>query len=150
MITVDWTTKIISVPQSYLTLVSGSLYELDVNQFRLDLKDLEDDASQGMIYLDTHRHNTEVTLAGVTFARTFEIINGYTVEFEDGSYRVSLVGANNNIADVLVVNSVSVQVNNSAGLIVTNTATGSFTAADRTALELARDHARAANQQTKQ
>jgi len=41
-ISVDWPTGVISVPQSYLTLISGSLYELDVDQFRLDLKDLED------------------------------------------------------------------------------------------------------------
>ena len=47
------------------------------------LKQLEDDGD-GIQLLDTHRHNTQVTLGGVTLARTVEIINGYQIEFEDG------------------------------------------------------------------
>lgn len=116
-ITINWATKTIFVEQSDLTLVSGALYELDVNQFRLALRDLEDDP-EGIMFPTTHTHNTEVTLSGVTFARVVEIINGYTVTFEDGSYRVSLVGANNNIADVTNLNQVSIQTNNSAGLVI--------------------------------
>jgi len=46
-----------------------------------------------------------------------EIINGYTVTFEDDSYAVNLVGANSNIADVVNLNTVSVRAANSAGLI---------------------------------
>jgi hypothetical protein len=116
MITVNWSTQVINVPQADLTPVSGSLYELDVDTFRLALKDIED-ASDGMSFPDTHRHNTQVLLSGVTYARTFEVINGYTVEFEDGPYTVRLVGANHNIADVKVANQVSLVVGNSAGLI---------------------------------
>lgn len=118
MITIDWPAKIISVPQAYLTFVSGSLYELDVNQFRLDLKDLEDDVD-GMAFLDTHRHNTTVTLSGITYARTFEIINGYTVTFEyvAPGYAISCVGANHNIADVMNINGVTLIIGNSAGLV---------------------------------
>ena len=121
-ITIDYgNTNIIFVPQADLTLVTGSLYELDVNAFRLTLKDLEDDEA-GMAFPLTHIHNTEVTVAGTTFARTVEIIAPYSVEFEDGQYSVRLVGANNNIFDVengiLVRNQVSVIPTNSAGLIV--------------------------------
>lgn len=116
-ISINHATKVISVPLADLTPVSGSLYELDVDAFRKTLKGLEDDAD-GMVLVDTHRHNTAVTLGGVTLARTIEIINGYTVTFEDGQYAVRLVGANNNIADVLSVNQVSLRSNNSAGLIV--------------------------------
>jgi len=116
-ISIDWTTKIISVPQSFLTLISGSLYELDTNNFRLALKDIEDD--EGIPFLDTHRHNTVVNLGGIGYARTIEIINGYTVTFEDGQYAVNLVGSNNNIADVTNINQVSIRPNNSAGLIQT-------------------------------
>jgi len=115
MITIDWATKIISIPTTYLTPLGGSAYELDTDQFRLDLKDLEDD-EEGIIFEDTHRHNTEVVLSGVTYARTFEIINGYTVTFQDGQYSVSLTGSNNNIADVMNLNQVSLRSNNSAGL----------------------------------
>lgn len=118
MISIDHTTRVITIPQADLTPISAGLYELDVNDFRLWLKDLEDD-TDGIQIPDTHRHNTQVTLGGVTLARSVEIINGYTVTFEDGQYAVRLTGANNNIADVLNVNQVSLRSNNSAGLIVT-------------------------------
>jgi len=75
-----------------------------------------------MAFPDTHKHNTEVTLAGMTLARTVEIINGYTITFEDGQYAVNLTGANNNIADALNVNQVSVRSANTAGLVVGETA----------------------------
>lgn len=136
-ITIDWGTKVISVPQADLTLISGSLYELDVDSFRLTLKDLEDD-EDGMPFLRTHNHNTEVTLAGVTFARTVEIINGYTITFEDAQYRVRLAGANNNISDVTNVNQVSLIVQNSAGLITVSSGSGLSAAQDTRLTELHR------------
>jgi hypothetical protein len=118
---INWSTKRITIPQSDLTLVSGVLYELDVNTFRLDLKDIED-SEEGIVFSSTHQHNTEVTIAGVTYARTFEIINGYTVEFEDtgSAYTVRCVGANHNISDVFIpgTSEVSLIIGNSAGLIV--------------------------------
>jgi hypothetical protein len=124
-ISINWATKVITVPQADLTLVSGSLYELDVDAFRLELKDIED-SEEGMGFPDTHRHNTAVTLAGVTYARTFEIINGYTVTFQDlGSpYTVRCVGANHNIGDVKNVNQVSLIVGNAAGLIQVTSGSG--------------------------
>lgn len=120
-LSIAWgSTNIIYVPKSYLTQVSGSLYELDVNQFRQDLKELEDDVD-GIVFPDTHNHNTEVTVAGITYARLVAILPPYSVEFEDGQYSVRLAGANNNIFDVeggiLVQNQVQVISTNSAGLI---------------------------------
>lgn len=120
MITIDYgNTNVINVPQSYLTLISGTFYELDTDQFRLDLKAIEDD-EVGMAFPRTHTHNTEVTVAGITYARTIEILPPYSVEFEDGQYTVRLVGSNNNIFDVengiLVQNQVQVIPTNSAGL----------------------------------
>jgi hypothetical protein len=121
-ITVDYQTKVISVPQADLTHVSGTLYELDTDAFRLTLADLQDD-EEGMPFPTMFQHNTEVTVAGTTYARTIEIINGYSIEFEDGQYTVKLVGSNNNIFDVqngiLVQNQVQVIPTNSAGLITT-------------------------------
>lgn len=131
-ISVDPATLVITIPQTDLTLVSGLLYELDVNAFRLSLKDWEDDpANMGM--LDTHRHNTEVTISGVTYARTFEIINNYTVEFEDldPPYTVRCVGANHNIVDVMNFNSVNLLIGNSAGLQTVVSGSG-VTAQDKT------------------
>ena len=92
------------------------IYELDINDFRLTLKDIEDNVG-GIPFVDTHNHNTIVTVGGVTLARVVEIINRYTVTFEDDSYAVNLVGANSNIADVVNLNTVSVRAANSAGLI---------------------------------
>jgi len=117
-ISINWATKVITVPQADLSIVSAGLYELDVDAFRLALKDIEDGAD-GMTFPDTHRHNTAVVLSGVTYSRIVEIINGYTVTFQDTGtpYAVRCVGANHNLADVKNVNNVSLIVGNSAGLI---------------------------------
>jgi hypothetical protein len=115
-ISVHWPTGVITVRQADLNPLGGLLFQLDVNAFRLALKDLED-SEEGQVWPTTHNHNTELTLSGVTYARSFEIINGYTVEFENGMYSVACVGANHNIADVKVMNSVSLIIGNSAGLI---------------------------------
>jgi len=117
-ITIDWGTKVISVPKADTTLIQSSpteIRQLNLDTFRLILKDLED-SEEGMAYLRTHNHNTSVTVGGVTLARVVEIINGYTVTFEDGQYAVNLVGANSNVGDVVNVNQVSVRSANSAGL----------------------------------
>ena len=126
-ISINHATKKISVPKVDLTLVSGTLYTLNTNVFRLALKAIE--ASEEGIYLsDTNKHNTEVTVAGITYARVIEIVNGYSVEFEDDSYSVRLEGSNNNIWDIqnsiLVQNQVQVIPTNSAGLIVVTSGSG--------------------------
>jgi hypothetical protein len=141
MITIDWGTKVINIPQSFLTPISGVLYELDVNAFRLALKDLEDSA-EGMPYPDTHRHNTELVLSGTTYARSVEIINGYTVSFESvGShYTVRCVGANHNIADVLNFNDVNLIIGNSAGLQIVTSGSGLSTEQDAILQALAKIH----------
>ena len=117
-ISVAWPTKIINVPKADMTLVSSSPFEvrqLDIDVFRLTLKDREDD-EEGQPWPTTHNHNAAVTVGGVTLAQVVELINGYTVTFEDGSYAVNLVGANSNIGDVVNLNTVSVRAANSAGL----------------------------------
>lgn len=126
-LSVTWGTKVINVLQADLTPISGTLYELDTDQFRKDLKSLED-GEDGMPFPDTHQHNTEVTVAGVTYARFIEIINGYSVTFEDGQYTVRLAGSNNNIFDVgngiLNQNQVQVIPGNAAGLITVSSGSG--------------------------
>jgi hypothetical protein len=126
-ITIDWGTRVIFVPQDFLTPVGEGLYGLDVNALRVALKSLEDD-EEGMVFLDTHRHSLPLTLAGVTYARGVEIINGYTVEFENGQYTVVCSGANHNLSDVKVPNSVSLVIGNAAGLIVHSVGSGLSTA----------------------
>lgn len=141
----DYATKVISVPQADLTLITGTLYELDTNVFLQTLQD-EQDSARGMPFDTMFTHNTEVTVAGTTFARTIEIINSYSVEFTpDSQFTVRLVGSNNNIFDVengiLVQNQVQIISTNSGGLIVT--AGGGATAAqvaDAVWDELKADH----------
>lgn len=118
MLTIDYLTRIISVPQSYLTFVSGTTYNLDIDAFRLDLKDIEDNPG-GVPFVDTHTHNTAVTISGITYARVVQIINGYTVSFENtGShYTVNCTGANHNLNDVTIfAGHMTLVPNNSAGL----------------------------------
>ena len=121
-ISIDPATFIITVPKADLTLVTGTLYEMDTDAFRLELKDWED-SEVGIPFTDTHTHNTEVTVAGVTYARFIEMLSPYSVTFEDGAYSVRLEGSNNNIWDIengiLNQNQVQVIPTNSAGLIVT-------------------------------
>jgi len=117
-LSVNWSTKVITIPQADLTLVTGSLYSHDTEAFRLELKDIED-SEVGIHFEDMHRHVTETTIAGITYARFIEIINGFQIEFEDGQYTVRLDGSNNNLFEegVIVHNQVSIVPTNSAGLI---------------------------------
>lgn len=135
-ITVYWAQKVIFVPRSELTLLQTfptEIRQLDLSDFRLALKDLEDEA-EGMIFPDTHRRNAPVTVGGVTLAQVVEIINDYTVTFEDGQYAVNIIGGNSNVADRVNVNQVSVRAANSAGLVVTSAGGDGFTSTDRTVL----------------
>ena len=118
-ISINWGNSVISVPKADLTFLGGTEYELDLNAFRLELKDLED-SDLGMANLKTHNHNTEVTVAGVTLARVIIILAPYTITFEDGQYSVDLTGANSNVADVLNLNQVSVRSFNTAGFVNTD------------------------------
>lgn len=135
-ITITWATKTINVPKADMTLIGTSPFEireLNINTFRLALKDLEDDEA-GINFPTTHNHNTTVTVGGVTLARVVEIINGYTITFEAGAtpYAVNLVGANSNVADVTNLNHVQIRSANSTGLIQVAT-----TGTDPTALATA-------------
>lgn len=117
-ISINWPTGVIYVPKADLVLIQASpeIRGLNLNTFRLELKNLEDSIG-GMGFTKTHDHNTEVALSGIVYARIIKIVAPYTVEFEDGQYTVSCTGANHNLADVKVPNQVSLIINNAAGLI---------------------------------
>lgn len=117
-ISIDWGTRIITIEKADMALIQMvpfEIRELSLNDFRMSLKALES-STEGIPHLDTHRHNTQVSLGGLTLARTIEIINGFTITFENGNYAVNAVGANSNLADVLNLNNVSLRSFNSAGL----------------------------------
>lgn len=123
---VNWLTQVVTIPKTDLTVVSASpeIYELDVLVFWATIHGIQDDF-EAMGYPRIMRSNAPVTISGVTYVRSVEVINGYTIEFENGSYQVNLVGANNNILDVRVVNNVSINPSNSAGAIIVETTGGS-------------------------
>lgn len=136
-ISIDWDTKVITVPKADTTLDDigpPEIRSLDVDVFRQALNALQ--AAELGIWADTtHLHNTEVTVGGVTLARVVELINGYTITFEAGAYAVNLVGANNNISDVMNLNSVSLRSANSAGLQIVETGTSGLTPTESTQLD---------------
>ena len=121
-ITVNWATdQVINIPKADMTLVQLTPVEvrrLDTDAFFRTLKDLESSA-EGMPWPNTQRNNSPVTLGGITYARVLEIIDPYSITFEDGQYVVELTGSNNNIIQKTNPNQVSIQGNNSAGLIQT-------------------------------
>lgn len=125
-ITINWGQKIINVPRADMLLIQSvpvEVRQLNLNDFRLTLNDLQDDEA-GIPFPTTHRHVAPISVGGVTLERVVEIINGYTVTFEDGQYAVNLVGANSNVGDVVNVNQVSVRSANSAGLVNLDTLLG--------------------------
>lgn len=78
-ISINWNTRVITIPKADLTLVQVSpteIRELNLYQFHLWLLDYMDNEN-GMPHPDTHRHNTEVDVGGLTLARVIELINGY-------------------------------------------------------------------------
>ena len=120
-ISIAWDTGVITVPKADMTLVQTTPVEirrLDTSSFFFTLKALEA-SEEGQPYTDTQRNSAPVLLGGITYARVLEIIDPYTVTFEDGTYVVQLVGSNNNMIEKTNPNQVSVQGNNAAGLIQT-------------------------------
>lgn len=122
---INWNTLLISVPQTDLSFVSGSLYSHDTKAFWDEMKSVE--ASEvGMPFDDIILNVEEITIAGTTYSRSLQIVNGYTIEWEDGQYAVRLDNSNNNFFDEGVIdrNQVSVIPTNSAGLQTVDTGGG--------------------------
>jgi hypothetical protein len=142
-ISIDPATRVITIPQADLTFISGDLYELDTDQFRKDVNDLL--SSEPYAWMpDAYQHNPEYTIVGVTYARSIEFINGYSVTFENNTYTVRLAGSNNNIFDVEngILNpsgNVTVVGQNSAGLIVVTSGSGLSAAQDTRVTEIHQD-----------
>ena len=122
--------------------------------FRTDLMD-QMDAEQGIVWPTPFAHNTEVTVAGVTYARIIDIASipvtgttasgptGYPTRWQvqftpDSQWTVILEGSNNNLFDVengvLVQNQVQVIPTNSAGLQTVTSGSG-LSATQATQLE---------------
>lgn len=134
-VSVDWVTGVITIPQSYMTLV-GSVYELGVDQLRKDLNGLADDPDEGMAWTDTHKHVTENAVGGIVIARAVRFLSPYTITITPaGAWQVLCVGANHNIQDVYNnLTGPTLLPNLSAGLIVAETGVSGLTPAESQAL----------------
>lgn len=113
---VDWSAKIINIPQSDLVDLGGGVYKLDLESCHQELRRLEWEFFEGLSQPQIMQYVPPLEAGGVIYARFVLLMNGYTVTFEDGQYAVNLVGANTNIHDFTNVNQVSIRPTNSAGL----------------------------------
>lgn len=130
--TVDWNSKVVTIPPDDLTLVQSGppvdVRRLDVDTFRKAIRSIE--ASEEGIVYQPIVDNVEPTPVDsqTTLARVVRVINGYKVKFDDasGDYMAQMSGGNTNLADLSVLEptGVSVLSANSAGLIVTTSGGG--------------------------
>ena len=123
--TVNWITKVITIPTTDLTLVSGTRYSLLMSDFLAEIRRLEWQPDEGLWAIPILIHtNTKFDFVGVDYAPFDDIINGYTVQFTGIATRVDLLGSNNNIVDVLIPTGIAVVPINSAGLQVVDSGGG--------------------------
>lgn len=119
MITVNYLTKIIFIPQTFLTFVTGTIFDLSILDLWLALADIQDD-EEGMPFDTMYIRVADIDVVGLTIPGSLLLINGYSIEFEDGQYTVRLFGANTNIFDVeddkLIQNQVQVIATNLGAL----------------------------------
>jgi len=122
---VDWITKIVTIPVSDLELVSGTRYRLPMADFLDECRRLEWAFIEGLWAPPILDHtNAKLDFAGADYAGFDKIINGYTITFSAPATRVDLLGSNNNIIDVLNDAGISVVPSNSAGLQLISTGSG--------------------------
>lgn len=113
---VDWIAKLITIPVSDLTFVSGVNYTLDAADVHNELRRLEWAFTDGLWAPFILNHFPTVTLSGIPKTRTIEIVNGYTWEIDSSNIIVTILGIDHNLLDTFVpANGVSVLANNSVG-----------------------------------
>lgn len=104
---------LITIPKSDLTLVTGTKYQLTVDEFWLLLSDYTDDENtmaQPVLY-------SRIPATSSTPSITQINLTHYALEFEDGLYSVNIINGNTNIREAEVKNQVSVNTNNTTGFI---------------------------------
>ena len=113
---VNWVTKLITIPLSDLTLVSGSNYTLAVADVHDEIRRLEWEQSGGLWAPYILNHYPTVTLSGIPKTRTVEMVNGYTWNVDSTNINISLIGIDSNLLDTYIPgNGISLLANNSVG-----------------------------------
>lgn len=142
-ISINHASKIITIPKAdtvYVSTNAATGYEIRTYDEYALMRELADylDSEAGAPLPSAFNHNTNVTIAGVVYARALTFLDPYTITFENGTYQVKLVGGtNNNMLDVLNPNGVSVIAANSAGLQTVGGSGSAPTAAEVAAAVLA-------------
>ena len=114
--TVNWTTKVIDVPLSDLTLISGSNYTLDTGDFWIEMRRLESSPTDGLWAEQVLEFVDTQILSGITYSATVKLINGYTWQVMSTDKNVSLIGKNSNLVETFIPgNGISILGNNSGG-----------------------------------
>lgn len=114
--TVDWITKIFTIPQGDLTFVSGNNYSLSLVDVHEELRRLEWAFADGLWAPNIVKFYETVTLSGIPKSPSVEIVNGYTFDFTGSNYNVILTDYDNNLVDVYIPsNGISILGNNSVG-----------------------------------
>lgn len=114
-LTVDYSTVtpwLITIPKSDLTLITGTQYQLTVDEFWILLRDFTDNETP----VARPKLYSRIPATSSTPSIT-TIDDDYSLEFEDGLYSVNIINGNTNIREVEVKNQVSVNTNNTTGFI---------------------------------
>jgi hypothetical protein len=115
---VDWATKIITVPLADLTLISGSNYSLNAGDFWIEMRRLEASPGDGLWAEQAVEYVNTQVLSGITYSAIVKLINSYTWNTDTTNKNIFLIGFNSNLLDVFIPGSgISVLANNSGGKI---------------------------------
>jgi len=122
---VNWATKVVTVPLADLTLISGDNYSLDTGDFWIEIRRLEASTVDGLWAEQVLEFVNTQILSGITYSPIVKVINGYTWDTDTTNKNISLIGPNSNLLDVFIPGSgISVLANNSAGKQVISTGSG--------------------------
>lgn len=114
--TVNWVTKVVTIPLTDLTLVSGSNYTMNVDMAHDELRRLEWEFTEGLWAEHAIDFVETQVLSGITYVPIIKLVNGYTWLTDASDINIFLIGSNSNFLDTFIPgNGVSVLANNSAG-----------------------------------
>lgn len=124
----DWNGQLLHVPKSDLTPTGDpQRFVLDMEWLRFQLHALEY-SEPGETAYRMHTRVAPIPVGSITKPQAISIINGWTLEFEPGDpdpYMVTVVGADTNLSDLVVLNNVSVRAELSTGTVQVSTGSGS-------------------------
>ena len=133
---VNWATKVVTIPLTDLTFVSGTNYTLDAADVWIELRRLEASPSDGLWAEQIAEFVNTQVLSGLSYSAILKMINGYTWDTNTSNKTISLLGINNNLLDTFIPgNGISVLANNSGGKITVDSGLSAITQQDKDDIE---------------